>query len=189
MQSDAEFADERDKIFLACVRHFLEIDSDARVFVRLRVLDKRGFEMLTRGGIRRRCRRGWLADFLAWSVLEERHHRQLDVQGFQPGVELGVFVDGQTSVGGEGVEFLGNQQVDIVIVKLERSEAVRVPVDVKCRAQRIISSGKMPKRRLCGSVPAGNWRALISRSCDAGERAGSSVRAAEEAVRASSGGE
>src|SRR5579859_57170 len=143
MQSDAEFADERGEIFLAGVRHFLEIDRDARVLMRLRVLDEQRLQMLTGAGIREHVGHRLHLPDVAVVIIEERHHWQPDVQGFQPSVELGVLVDGQTSVGGEGVELFGNQQVDIVIVKLEGSKAVGIPIDVKCRAQRIIMFGNV----------------------------------------------
>src|SRR5207302_266616 len=64
-----------------------------------------------------------------------------------------VVHDGQRSIGRDGMELLGNQQVDIFVVLLERSKAVGIPAYEKYGSHRIISCRELSDVRH-SAVPA-----------------------------------
>ena len=64
-----------------------------------------------------------------------------------PTVELGIVFQIELPVGGDGVQLLGNQQVNIAIVQLQRGQAVGVPTHVECHAQWVVACGYLAQGR------------------------------------------
>jgi len=138
VKGEAEFADEFGEIFLGFVGYVFEVHRDTGGFVRGGVTGERSGEALAGGGIGEHLRHGFDLPVAAVVVVDERHLRQIGVDGFEEGVELGIVIDGERAVGSGGVKLFRNEQVDIVVMLFERGEAVGVPVDVKAGAERVV---------------------------------------------------
>ncbi len=61
--------------------------------------------------------------------------------------QLRILINIQATVRRRGVQGLGNQQVNIVVVRFQRSKAGGVVTYVKCRAQRIVILRNFAQRR------------------------------------------
>ncbi len=70
--------------------------------------------------------------------MQQRHERQLDARGVHPVRDFGIEVNVEAAIGGNRLQAFGNQQIEVVIVLLERREAARVAIFIKRGAERIV---------------------------------------------------
>ena len=138
VEGRAEFGDELSKIGLRLIGDGLEIDDDAGLVRLDGVFDDLADEAMPCLLIRQQLHHFVDAPDLAVIVVEQTHDRQLDVGGLHPAMEFVVFEqrdrffwrslhrlialvidDRKLAVGSDGVELLGNQDVEIFVVALE----------------------------------------------------------------------
>ncbi len=76
---------------------------------------------------------GGLRDFIHWCNLSS-----FNIEIASAGV-----VFGQRPIGRDGMELLGNQQVDIFVMLLKGGQAVGIPAHEKCSSHRIIAGREL----------------------------------------------
>ena len=170
-----EGGDEFAEVLLAGVGNFFKIDDNACL---VRINGIRGDvprEILPGGRIRKHLRHFLDAPLDAVVVVDEAHHGQLDrrIQRLHPLVQLVFFQnrnslgrcgfrgvlaalvihDGQRAIGRHGMELLGNQQVDVFVMLLERSKAVGIPAHQKCSPNGIIACRELSDVRDAAAAP------------------------------------
>ena len=182
MQIRRQIVSEALKIHLAGFWQRLEIHDDAGLMLRIREFLELSGKILPRRGVGqhfKRCRR---APHAALRVVVVHHGHDLHVHGggarlqrLQERGEFWVLVGVQLSIERHGVQGLGNEQVQIVIVQLEGSEAGVIVTHVKGGAQRVVILGNLAERGNL-ALPAEPLRLGLQLGAD-GMQTGAGIRA------------
>ncbi len=183
MEHGREHGNELAEVRLAGVGDFFKIDDNAGL---VRIDGIRGDiprKILPRSRIRKHLRHFFDAPLDTVVVVDEAHRGQLDgrIQRFHPLVQFVFFQNrngfgrcglrgvlaalvvhnGQRAIGRDGVELLGNQQVDVFVMLLERSKAVGIPAHEKCGPHRIIGCRELSDVRHAAAAAFASKRFLF----------------------------
>ena len=164
MQPRFQFTDEAAEITLALIGYLLEIQHDAGLPRVDNVRHQLLHQALARRGMVQH--RGHFRDVPdgAVGIVEQRHGGDFEAERLHPAVELGIGFQIELPVGGDGMELLGNQQVNIAIMQLQRGQAVGVPAHVECDAQRIVLGRHLAQSRHAAYASAAPGRLLRFRT-------------------------
>src|SRR5882724_8413827 len=169
VQLRGQRGDELAEVRLAGVGDFFEVNNDSSLMRFDGILGDIPRELMPRSRIRKHLGHFLDAPLDAVVVVDETHRRQLDgrAERFHPLVQLVVLQyrdgfggrgfggvlsaliihDGQRAIGRDGMELFGNQQVDIFVMLLERSKAVRIPTHEKCSPHGVVACRDIPDVR------------------------------------------
>ncbi len=172
MEGRCELGGEFTEVRLGRIRNGLEVDHDAHLVGLDGILDDVANQMVAGVGVRQKLRHFADAPDLPIVIVEQAHDGKLDVCRFHPTMQLVVFEqrdrfgrtgfhglvalvvdDGQRAVGSHGMQLLGDQDVEIFVVTLERCQAIGIPTDVIPGAQWIIARRHVAEVRDAAAAP------------------------------------
>ena len=154
VHSGRQVVDKAREIRLAALRHQLEIHHDAGLVLRAGKIREGLRQMLAGHGVRQHFRHFLGDPGFPVVVVDHGHDRQLDRAGLHPRQKLGVLLDVQAAIRRRSVQRFGDQQINIVVMQLQRSEAGGIVGHVKCRAQRIVILWQLAQRGYFAFAPS-----------------------------------
>ena len=138
VHGDREITDETREIRLAALWHQLKIHHDAGLVLHAGKIRERFRQMFARRGAREHFRHLFDHPGFPVVVIHHGHDRQLDRVGLHPRQQFGILFDVQPAIRRRCVQSFGDQQINIVVMQFQRSEAGGIVGHVKCRAQGIV---------------------------------------------------
>ena len=122
-------------------RDLLEINDQAGLVLRCREIGERLYKVVAGCRVRQHVRHVFYGPVFSVVVVDHGHDRELEAGGLHrlhPGVEFRVGINLQVTIRPSGVQRVRNQQVDVVIVQLQRGQAGGIVFFIKRGAQRIV---------------------------------------------------
>jgi hypothetical protein len=146
VQRGGKLAEERGEIPLAALRHLFEVNRKPGLLCRPHPPD--GLVDQVPASRRLAQHRGHFRDMplRAVGVVQQSHHGDLDARRLHPRLELRIVFEIEPPVGRNRMQLLGNEQVNVAVMPLERGQTAGIPADIEGNPQGGVPGGYLPQR-------------------------------------------